>query len=433
MRTLRIAFASLPVGIFVLVAACNSILGIEEVTLGRDGGRDSARQDTGDDPPPPEPEIDGATDPPDTSQPLPSNLQPALMHASTCARKKDGTIFCFGDNTLGQIGDGVEQDGAPPRVPAAKKVTLITDAVAVAAGYDHACALKADRTVACWGYNHYGQLGAGNLQNSLSKPTAVMNIRDVSTLAGGTVFTCATKMDGTAACWGANYAGQLGNASKMDTDVPVAVFNLVDAVAIGAGESHACALRKGGTLACWGSNTQGQLGNGTTSESLVPVPITLTGVTAIAVGGTFSCAIQGGAVLCWGSNAHGELGNGAVNATPNPTPTPVAGLTDAVKIAVGEFHACAVRQAGGVVCWGSNADGELGTGALNDADSNTPMQVAVKFFPTATTAVDIATAGNHTCATTKEQKLFCWGDNGAGQSGDGTTADVLVPFSVPGF
>ena len=423
MRGARAAFGSLTACLLAFPLACNAILGIQDVTLGPDAGRDA--QGPSDRAVPPDPGDDAS----DTGMPVPgpSDVHVALMHASTCARKREGSVFCFGSNTLGQVGS----DASQPQFASPEKVLGLNDAVTLAAGYDHVCALKLDRTVVCWGYNHFGQLGAGNLQNMSPRPVAVSGLRNVATLAGGTVFTCATKMDGTAACWGANYAGQLGNGTKTDTASPVPVFQLTDAVAIGAGEAHACALRKGGTVVCWGSNAQGQLGGGTTGESLVPVPVpSLKDVASIAVGGTFSCALlRGGGVVCWGGNSKGELGNGTTTTTPDLTP--VSALGDAAAIAAGYAHACALKTGGKLVCWGTDDHGELGDGfGTPDANTSVSTPVAVK---NVTNAIGVVTGGEHSCATTKDERILCWGANASGQVGDGTTTDALVPVGVVGF
>jgi alpha-tubulin suppressor-like RCC1 family protein len=310
----------------------------------------------------------------------------------------------------------------------------VADAVLLAAGFNHACVIRQSGKVSCWGYNYFGQLGNGVSQVNASAPVDVMNLTDAVTIAGGTVFTCAINKGGAATCWGANYSGQLGNGSKTDSNVPVPVFNLTDAVAITGGDSHACALRKSGTVVCWGNNSTGQLGNGTTADSLVPVPIpTLANAVAIQAGGLSTCALlQGGTISCWGSNNYGQLGNGSANNTPNPTPVTVAIISDAVSLGIGFQHACAVRAGGGIACWGEGGDGEIGNGiTLADANTPTPTPAAVQ---NVSNAANVSGGAFHTCASTKDLHVFCWGSNSSGQLGNGGSGKrSFVPVAVSGF
>ena len=292
----------------IAALACNSLLGIEDVTLGGDDGGnpfedvthpDVTRPDAPGDAP--LGEIGPGVDVSDAGPPPEQTV--ALMSLTSCAKKIDGTGFCWGDDGAGEVGTGIPFDGGSrPDIPTPTRVANVDDAVLLAAGYNHACVIRTSGQVSCWGYNYFGQLGNGKTQVNASAPVDVVGLSDAITLAGGTVFTCAIKRGGSAVCWGANYTGQLGNGSKTDSNVPVPVFGLTDAIAITAGDSHACALRAGGTVLCWGYNYSGQLGNGTTADSLVPTPIaTLSNVRAIAAGGVSTCALlQGGTMSCWG-------------------------------------------------------------------------------------------------------------------------------------
>ena len=150
-------------------------------------------------------------------------------------------------------------------------VSNLNDATAITAGHAHTCALKADHTVACWGYNISGQLGNGNTGTDSNVPVPVSNLNDATAVTAGGYHTCALKADQTVACWGENLNGQLGDGTATDSNVPMPVSNLDDAAGVTGGTRHTCALKADHTVACWGLNNYGRLGNGGTTNSSVPV------------------------------------------------------------------------------------------------------------------------------------------------------------------
>jgi alpha-tubulin suppressor-like RCC1 family protein len=288
----------------------------------------------------------------------------------------------------------------------------------------------------CWGYNYSGQLGNGRsgAGEVAVSPVAVKNLADVQAVAAGGKFTCALRTNGQVACWGDNLVGELGNGSDAgsQSSVPVPVVTLSDATQIAAGDDHACALRAGGTMVCWGGNQEGELGNASTTPSTVPVPVaTITGVTSIAAGLVFSCAsLQTGAVYCWGSNTNGQLGNGFASTMANPTPGAVPAVNDAIAVSCGFWHACALRKNGALVCWGQNEAGQLGNGAV-EPDAATPVPpVAVQRIANGAT---VSVRGEHSCATTSDSHIDCWGQNDDSEVGGGAAPAVPSPVAVPGF
>ncbi|HVF76406.1 MAG TPA: Ig-like domain-containing protein [Acidimicrobiales bacterium] len=351
-----------------------------------------------------------------------------------CAIVGTGSIKCWGHNGSGQLGDGATgRSLVPVDVPG------ITNATGLALGEFHTCALLADGKVKCWGHNGFGQVGDGTTDTRLT-PVAVSNIPDgtktAKTITAGWSHTCATLSDGTARCWGLNEHGQLGDGTQTSRSTPVTVqfdgdpsIFVVDPdpvegiKALTAGQIHTCALISDGTGRCWGNATRGQVGDGTEeARRTLAVPVNgLSGGTAITAGGFTSCALTGTTMQCWGYNFYGQLGS---YASESLRPVEVTSLTGVVTVAVGNGHACAVREDNKPVCWGANNLFQLGSG-LTIADTTIPVPVS------GTPTVSSIDAGNgHVCILPSAQ---CWGFNGTGQLGDGTTANRNAPTGVSGL
>jgi alpha-tubulin suppressor-like RCC1 family protein len=344
----------------------------------------------------------------------------------TCALSTDGGVKCWGYNLFGQLGDG----SFHYRLTPLDVFGLASGINTIAAGQGHACALTLGGGVKCWGHNDFAQLGDGT---QITRRTAV----DVSGLSSGvsTVtlaesHTCALTSGGGVKCWGSNQSGQLGDGTTTERLTAVDVSGLGSGVsAIAAASSHTCALTTGGGVKCWGSNYTGLLGDGTTTNRLTPVDVSGlgSGVAAIAVGQSHSCALTTvGGVKCWGSNFVGQLGDGTTEG--RLTAVDVSGLgSGVIAIAAGRQQTCALTSAGGVKCWGNNLNGELGDG------TTTTRLAAVDVNGLSSGVIAIAMRGSHACAQTTGGGLMCWGHNGSGQLGDGTTTNRLTAVGVSGL
>ncbi|MEO0247977.1 MAG: RCC1 repeat-containing protein [candidate division WOR-3 bacterium] len=396
-----------------------------------------------------------------------------------CAKKKDGSLWCWGENAEGHLGDGSTTLRSRP----VGVVSLEKGVVQVATGWDHACAVKDDSTLWCWGYNAYGQLGVGNRINS-SIPIQVTALENhVVQVECGDQFTCALKDDGTLWCWGYNSYGQLGDGSESSKDMPVQVNVPVEKiVALSPGGNHTCVLAQDGVVWCWGINTYGQLGNGSYGPNqktpqaihslgtdnveitageyhtcvrkrdysvycwgfnrfgqigngtvrhphLLPVRVRdLPGpAREVVVSYNFSCALlEDNTIWCWGYNSDGQLGNGTTNIAWGPCQSLLLG-SDNVQIALGAYFACVLKENGSVFCLGDNEWGQLGNGTTS-SNSLVPVQVS------GLGPADAIKAGSyHACALLGDKSVWCWGRNSDGQLGDGTQVSSSVPVQVTGL
>jgi alpha-tubulin suppressor-like RCC1 family protein len=355
--------------------------------------------------------IDGSN----TIVPAPSGLLSSSYFTSCMLT--GSTTRCWGDNFDGQVGNGSTANAPSP-------VTIPVAAKFIATGSNHTCAIQVAGTVACWGNNLRGQLGTGTTTAS-SIPVAVAGLTGTPvSLAAGNGHTCAVMSTGTVMCWGDNQHGEVGvPATATPVTVPTAVSGLSGAVAVSAGHNFTCALLSSGEINCWGFNNSGQLGNGTTAAGLPPGPVAgISGAVAISASTDHACALlSDGAVWCWGNNSLGGIGNGTTSTTPVSTPVAVAGISDAISVAAGGAHTCALLANGTVRCWGGGSAGQLGNGAVG----NSPTPVIVAGL---SGAREIAAGIYHTCAALGAGgAVACWGDNADGQLGNGTTIASSTP------
>ena len=341
-----------------------------------------------------------------------------------CAVTRAGAAMCWGHNANGELGNDSTTDSPVP----VGVMGLSSGVIAIAAGSGHTCALDDAGAVKCWGWNTFGQLGNGAIDDS-HVPVGVVGLSSgVIAIAAGNGYTCAVTAGGAVKCWGVNV--------RPGGDVPVDVPGLspgVVAVSLGAatGDEQACVVTSAGAAQCWGSDVEGQLGNGALTNGQVPAPVGVmglsSGVRSISAGDSYTCSVTiAGTVECWGANV--GLFTGPQD-RGSDVPLDVAGFSSGVEAlsAGGGGAACVVTTAGAAQCWGENGVGQLGD------NSTTSSLVPVDVVGLSSGVLAISAGSNYACAATVAGALECWGGNEEGQLGNGSTIPSLVPVDVVGL
>ena len=426
-------------------------------------------------------------------------------NSHTCVLRGDGQAVCFGANDGGQLGDpqaevndavavsGLEAlievavgqsfscglhapeageagsivtcwgfelfiQGGRNFSPSLGQVRGLEEIVQISAGTIHACARRADGTVACWGQTPEYEVDGETRQSSFAPPNPavtpveVPGLDDAVDIDAGQAVSCAVRSSSEVYCWGSNGSSQLG----FDDDTAhgqATIAGIDDALEVACGDEFCCARRAGGRVSCWGSNNRGQLGDGTREPSAAPVEVVdLTAVTQLDCYSRTCCALdEGGAVRCWGDGRQGMLGDESLESSS--VPVEIAGLEGVTEVAVGWWHLCAL-DANGLVCWGNNTSGELGR-AMSSSSDATPEPAAILATPLQLSGgclrlpdlslrcangdgsaspewavdrevLDLSTGDGHRCALLIDGSVYCRGDNGQGQLGRAGRAQELV-------
>ena len=391
----------------------------------------------------------------------------------TCALSDAGTVWCWGTNHSGQLGNNHHRGSVHPVQVCADEACVrpLQNVVELSAGLSHTCALLDGGTVKCWGRSWAGELGLPDTPDSFCvdyfcrrAPVTVCQEYDetarlctqhltgiISVSAGG-LHTCALRSEGSITCWGANFIGQLGNGTETSGVNALAqgsVLNgdgtpITDAVAIDAGYVHNCALTQDSTVRCWGADF-GRLSDGrdcdrTCATAGVVCEVVdpeedgceqpLRDVQQLAAGDSHTCALQAdGDVKCWGHNHVGELGNG--DPSEVEPPVLVGGLAGVVSLDASWDFTCALLVDGSVRCWGSNLAGQLGNGDGYGASVDGEFTVELELAPVPVcvrlqddvcleelSGVTVLGVGRlHVCVLESSSGAKCWGDDTYGQLG----------------
>jgi alpha-tubulin suppressor-like RCC1 family protein len=348
----------------------------------------------------------------------------------TCAIAVDNTIWCWGDNTYSQLGSSSFADElslAPVQTTALPGSRI---AKRIVAGVNHTCVLATDGTVWCWGQNGNGNLGDGAFSNLGNPVQALLGETAVMIAAGGST-TCAALSDDRLKCWGKGNSGQIGNnAVLLSNGTPVYVSSVPAYFTVAhleIGNTHSCAISAVGVAWCWGQFTNGRLGTTGLSNAVTPSATASLGSTAseVAAGGAHTCALlTTGSVTCFGSNNMGQLGQLLATASSS-SPTLVVLASTATHVAAGGQFTCALLATATVHCFGDNASGQLGSGT-----SGSVRETAAVVTGLTGTVVDVTTGTSHACAVMSTGEVRCWGLNDFGQLGIGSQSNVSSATAI---
>ena len=353
------------------------------------------------------------------------------------ALKADGSVWTWGLNGHGQLGDGTNTDSSVPvQVLGPNGVGYLTGVTAVMGGEQHNFALKSDGTVWAWGMNMLDQLGDGNAQDSWT-PVQVRGLSSIVSLGGRGYHSLAVKSDGTVWAWGWDLHGALGIGvadRSYDYTVPVQVQGLSHPIMVTSGYCFSVALLQDHTLVAWGNNENGELGDGTTTDRYTPVPVLgIDHVVWVSAGWTHVVTIKAdGSVWTWGANTwdgafpgSGMLGDGTTE--DHWTPEQVPGLSGAIQAFGGDGHTAVLLRDGTVWTFGANGAGQLGDGSIT-TQSLVPVQVQGLTDVVALTARDF-----HNQAIRADGTIWSWGSGLNGELGNGTTQNSPIPVEVHPF
>jgi alpha-tubulin suppressor-like RCC1 family protein len=408
-------------------------------------------------------------------QNLDNVVQVSAGYSHSAALRADGTVWVWGSNAYGQRGDGTTGGTvtSPVQVPGLSGVRQISS------GGFHILALLADGSARGWGYNGTGCVGNGTTTSPLASPAVVAGGHLWRMLAGGGLHSVGLRADGTVWTWGYDFDGQLGDDVTISSkSAPVQVSGLSSIIHVGAGYSHSLAVGDGGTLYGWGDNASGQVESGTTAptDQLVPVVLSASVVercfaghshtiatrsnditamfgrnsegqcraTAAAiktpstnVGGLRSLAtgfgnhtvaiLADGRVQAWGNDSAGQLGDGTSGGISDVAVTVVAAWSAGrpMSVARGQYHGLALLSDGTAWAWGANSSGQAGNGGSGVVTVPAQVQQGTARFDAIATGGDF---GDTNLALTGAGKVWGWGANASGQTGDGTTT---TPKTTP--
>ena len=289
----------------------------------------------------------------------------------TMATKTDGSLWGWGENNVGQLGQNHTTNKSSP-----VQVTNMNSWETVASGNSHVLAIKMDGTLWTWGLNTYGQLGTNDTTNRSSPAQTIASSSDWRDVAAGLSHSMAIKIDGTLWTWGRNENGQLGSNNRTDRSSPA---QTVSAAAnwskISAGNDHSAAVKTDGRLWLWGNNTTGQLGTSNRTRRSSPVQTVSRGTDwlQISISDTLSLAIKiDGSLWAWGKNNSGQLGTGNTISRSSPVQT-VSGGTNWSQVTAGADVSFAIKQNGELWAWGNNAYGQLADNTIISKSS--PIQI----------------------------------------------------------
>ena len=318
---------------------------------------------------------------------------------------EDGSLYMWGGNLNGQIGNGTTTECLVP-------IKILDHVKSVSLGHDHSGAITEEGSLYMWGMNSRGQIGNGTTTKQYVPTRILDHIKSVSL---EDTYSGAITEDGSLYMWGGNSCGSIGNGMESDCLVPTKILDHVKSMSLEG--AHGGAITEDGSLYMWGYNSSGQIGNGTTTKCLVPIKI-LDHVKSVSIGDYHSGAItEDGSLYMWGDNDYGQIGNGT--ATDLLVPTKI--LDHVKSVSLGDSYSGAITEDGSLYMWGKNNECQIGNGTTTDCLVPTKILDHVK---------SVSLGYTHSGAITEDGSLYMWGDNNYGQIGNGTTTDSTIPVKI---
>ncbi|MCH5324200.1 MAG: hypothetical protein J1E39_03200 [Eubacterium sp.] len=330
--------------------------------------------------------------------------QVSLGETHSAAITTDGSLYMWGDNYHGQLGNGTNEDSSVP-------IKIMDNVAFVSLGYYHSAAITTDGSLYMWGYNYSGQLGNGTTEDCYT-PIKIMD--NVASVSLGDEHSAVITIDGSLYTCGQNLGGALGNGTIEGSYIPIKIMD--DVTTVSLGENYSSAITTDGSLYMWGVNWYGQLGNGTTEDGYIPAKI-MDNVTAVSLKYESGAAITtDGSLYMWGQNDYGQLGNGKSGGNyfeydeSIDSYTPIKIMDNVVSVSLGNAHSAAITTDGDLYMWGWNESGMIGNGTTED--SSTPIKII-------NNVASVSLGYVHSAAITTDGSLYTWGDNYYGQLGNG--------------
>ncbi len=337
----------------------------------------------------------------------------------TLGIKSDGTLWAWGLNNYGQLGDGTTVNKSIPT-----KVGIDNDWFQVTSGRDHVLALKVDGTLWAWGNNTYGELGDGTNIIKLT-PVQIGTSTNWKAISAGAYHSLAIKNDGTLWSWGWNVTGGLGDGTYISRNFPIQIGFEINWSQISGGVEQSHAIKNDGTLWGWGFNLHGALGDGTTVQKNIPTQIGTDNNWLIVKGATDGNHTLGikndGTLWGWGNNTQGQVGDGTT--VQKNIPTQIGIATNWKNVKATNVHSLGIKNDNTIWSWGYNGSGQLGDGTL--MPKNIPTLVG-----TLNDWLSVATGWHNSHALKTDGTLWGWGSNNYGQLGDGTTVYKSIPTQI---
>lgn len=326
-------------------------------------------------------------------------------------------LFTWGDNSLGQLGDGTNTNRNLP-----VQIGNSTDWNYISVGTFHTTVIKYDGTLWSWGNNIVGELGDGTTTDR-PYPAQIGTNNDWANVFGGWDHTLAIKNDGSLWAWGYNAQGMLGDGTTIDKYFPIQIGTSTNWLQVAGGSAHTIAIKSDGTLWAWGWNAYGQLGNGTLIDELSPVQIgTDTDWSQVSCGYAHTFALKkDGTLWAWGWNSLGQLGDGTI--VDKTSPVQIGTSSDWLQVSCGGWHNSAIQKDGTLWAWGYNSRGRVGDGT--NINKTSPVQIGSD-----NNWSKAIGGGWQSFAIKNNHTLWAWGFNGDGRLGDGTTTDRFSPYQI---